>query len=71
MNNINYAQMNDQDLKQYLLTHKDDQQAFHAYLDRRHQKAQTPLFNAHELDSLSQQQQIELISQRLQQKFNP
>lgn len=62
--------MNDQDLRQYLLTHKNDQNAFHAYLDRLHQTDQSPLITADELDPLSLQEQIELISQRLQQKYN-
>ncbi|MEH2063086.1 MAG: hypothetical protein V7K50_12610 [Nostoc sp.] len=35
MNMVNYAAMSDQELKSYLLTHKDDKQAFYAYMDRR------------------------------------
>jgi hypothetical protein len=35
MTKVNYAVMSDQELKQYLLTHKDDQEAFYAYMDRR------------------------------------
>ena len=41
-----------------------------AYLDRRHQTPQSPLIAADELDPLSLQEQTELISQRLQQKYN-
>jgi hypothetical protein len=33
MTKVNYAVMSDQELKQYLLTHKDDQEAFYAYMD--------------------------------------
>ena len=35
MNQVNYAVMNDQELKSYLLTHRDDKDAFYAYVDRR------------------------------------
>jgi hypothetical protein len=35
---INYAKMSDQELKQYLMAHKDDQDAFYAYMDRRHSR---------------------------------
>jgi hypothetical protein len=35
MKQINYAEMSDQELKRYLVKHRDDQVAFHAYLDRR------------------------------------
>jgi hypothetical protein len=36
MSQVNYATMSDQELKQYFLAHRDDQSAFHAYMDRRH-----------------------------------
>ncbi len=35
MKQINYAEMSDQELKRYLFKHRDDQAAFHVYLDRR------------------------------------
>jgi hypothetical protein len=35
MNQVNYAAMGDQELKSYLVTHKDDKEAFYAYMDRR------------------------------------
>jgi hypothetical protein len=35
MTQINYATMSDAELKHYLVTHKDDQEAFYAYMDRR------------------------------------
>ena len=34
MNQINYAAMSDQDLKQYFLQHREDKTALQAYLDR-------------------------------------
>ncbi len=36
MTEVNYAAMSDRDLKQYMLTHRNDQTAFDAYMDRRH-----------------------------------
>jgi hypothetical protein len=36
MSQTNYATMTDEQLKRYLLDHRDDREAFHAYLDRRH-----------------------------------
>lgn len=36
MSNVNYAEMTDQELKHYLLDHRDDQEAFYAYMDRRY-----------------------------------
>ncbi|MFN6485206.1 MULTISPECIES: DUF6887 family protein [unclassified Nostoc] len=35
MNKVNYAAMSDQELKSYFITHKDDKEAFYAYMDRR------------------------------------
>ena len=31
---VNYSVMGDQELKRYMLEHRDDQVAFHAYMDR-------------------------------------
>jgi hypothetical protein len=36
MSQVNYATMTDEQLKRYLLDHRNDREAFHAYLDRRH-----------------------------------
>ncbi|BBD67033.1 hypothetical protein NIES4072_56890 [Nostoc commune NIES-4072] len=35
MNQVNYTAMSDQELKSYFLNHKDDKEAFYAYMDRR------------------------------------
>ncbi|MEH2274943.1 MAG: hypothetical protein V7K40_09185 [Nostoc sp.] len=35
MNQVNYTAMSNQELKSYLLTHRDDKEAFYAYMDRR------------------------------------
>lgn len=38
MTKANYTAMSDRELKQYILTHRDDQEAFYAYMDRRHSR---------------------------------
>lgn len=38
MSNVNYAGMSDRELKRYMLTHRDDREAFYAYMDRRHSR---------------------------------
>lgn len=40
MTEVNYAQMSDRELKQYILTHRDDREAFYTYMDRRHSRPQ-------------------------------
>lgn len=35
MTEVNYAAMSDRELKRYILSHRNDQDAFHAYMDRR------------------------------------
>jgi hypothetical protein len=39
MNNINYAAMSDRELKRYILTYRDDREAFYAYMDRRRSRS--------------------------------
>lgn len=36
MSQVEYAAMTDQELKRYILEHRDDREAFHAYMDRRY-----------------------------------
>ncbi len=38
MKKIDYTLMSDQELKQYMLTNRDEQEAFYAYMDRRHSR---------------------------------
>ena len=38
MTEVNYAAMSDRELKRYILAHRNDQEAFHAYMDRRHSR---------------------------------
>ena len=42
MTQVNYAAMTDQELKQYFLTHRDDQAAFYAYMDRINARPRKP-----------------------------
>ncbi len=70
MSPVNYINMNDRELKQYLLEHKDNKEAFHAYLDRKQQYPQQAIVDVNELDTLTPDRQIELIAQRLQEKFH-
>ena len=39
MGSVDYAAMSDQELKNYFLTHRDDQAAFQAYLARRRSRS--------------------------------
>ena len=38
MKQINYAVMNNQELKRYMLIHRENKEAFNAYLDRKHSR---------------------------------
>lgn len=38
MSNVNYAAMSELELKRYILIHRDDREAFYAYMDRRHSR---------------------------------
>ncbi|NER27442.1 MAG: hypothetical protein F6J89_07345 [Symploca sp. SIO1C4] len=69
MSTVDYSQMSDQELKEYFLAHRTDKNAFEAYIDRRHQKLHRPIISKEELNSLSVEQQEELINKRLQLKF--
>uniref|UniRef100_B8HWA4 Uncharacterized protein n=1 Tax=Cyanothece sp. (strain PCC 7425 / ATCC 29141) TaxID=395961 RepID=B8HWA4_CYAP4 len=42
MTQVNYAEMTDQELKQYFLAHRDDQAAFYAYMDRLNARPRKP-----------------------------
>jgi hypothetical protein len=65
MNKIDYAAMTDQELKQYFLSHRDDNEAFQAYMDRRHTRPRKVLIEAGELENLPFDQQINLVDQRM------
>jgi hypothetical protein len=65
MSEINYASMTDRELKEYLLAHRDDIEAFYAYMDRRHARPpQKPIIAANEVD-LPIEEQIKLINERI------
>lgn len=69
MSNVDYAAMSDQELKQYFLAHRNDQSAFEAYMDRRHQKQKQTLIAAGEIDRLPFDEQVAIVAERLQQRF--
>lgn len=69
MKKINFSDMNDRELKQYFLENRNDNEAFHAYMDRRHQKKQQVLIEAEELDGLSFSEQANLLAKKLSEKF--
>lgn len=69
MNNLDYIKMSDRELKQYLLSHKDDREAFYAYLDRKHQHPKQTILSVNELKTLTSEEKIIVVRQRLQEKF--
>lgn len=69
MSKINYSQMSEQELKQYFLAHRNDKSAFEAYLDRRHAQPRQVIVKAGELDELSEEEQIRLVTERLKARF--
>jgi hypothetical protein len=69
MSQINYALMSDQELKQYFLEHRDDVEAFQAYMDRRQSRPpQEPILAADEVD-LPFEEQMKLIDERMRSRF--
>lgn len=38
MSQVNYVTMTDQELKSYILEHRNDRDAFYAYMDRRYSR---------------------------------
>jgi hypothetical protein len=40
MTKVNYAAMSDRELKHYIFIHRNDQEAFEAYMERRHSRLQ-------------------------------
>lgn len=45
--------MNDEELRHYFLTHRDNTEAFHAYMDRLRAQPRSPMIQADELTNLS------------------
>jgi hypothetical protein len=65
MNTIDYATLSDQELKQYILEHREDGQAFHAYVDRRKSRAHKATIQPGQADL--QQQFQEMVQRQIQQ----
>ncbi len=66
----NYTDMTDEELKQYFLKNKNDKDVFYAYLDRKKSKEKKLIISVNELESLPSNLQVELMAQRLKEKFN-
>ncbi len=58
-----YHQLINQVLQEYIKQNEDDKEAFYAYLDRKQQQPKQVIIEVDELDSLTPDQQIELITQ--------
>ncbi|MGK7877187.1 MAG: hypothetical protein AB4426_28990 [Xenococcaceae cyanobacterium] len=69
MNKVDYVAMSDQELKRYFLEHRDDVEAFHAYMDRLNARPRNPIVKAGELDHLSSDEQVQIVAQRIQERF--
>jgi hypothetical protein len=69
MSKIDYQIMSDREFKQYFLAHRDDKEAFEAYLDRRHRKPQKILIEAGEIDNLPFSEQVAIVAKRLSERF--
>lgn len=61
--------MSDQELKRYFLDHRDDQEAFHIYLDRRHTRPKKVIIEAGELDHLPWGEQVKVTGERMLEHF--
>ena len=60
--------MTDQELKRYMLDHRDDQEAFHAYMDRRNARPRKVLITA-EAAKLPFDEYGKLFDQRMREHF--
>lgn len=65
---VNYNSMTDEQLKRYMLDHRDDRQAFYAYMDRRHARTKKVLITASEA-LLPFDEYMKLSQERMQAHF--
>lgn len=70
MSKVDYVSMTDQELKRYFLEHRDDAEAFHAYMDRRHTCPQKEIIAAGELDHLPFDEQLRVVDERMRSHFS-
>ncbi len=70
MSQINFDQMSDRELKAYFLAHRNEKEAFEAYMDRLQEKPQQVIIGATEIDNLTVAEQIQIITDRLTQQKN-
>lgn len=64
-----FSAMSDQELKRYFLDHRNDQEAFHAYLDRRHTRPKKVIIEAGELETLPWDEQVTVVEERMKAHF--
>jgi hypothetical protein len=69
MSKIDYSQMSDLEVKQYFLTHREDKNAFAAYMERRNTFVRQTIISKNELEILSEEEQMKLIEERLQARL--
>ena len=67
MSQINFDQMSDRELKAYFLAHRNEKEAFEAYMDRLQEKPQQVIIGATEIDNLTVAEQIQIITDLLTQ----
>lgn len=65
---VDFSQMTDEELKRYMLDHRDDQEAFYAYMDRRHARPKKALITAEEA-KLPFDEYMKLSEERLRAHF--
>jgi hypothetical protein len=69
MNQIDYAAMSAQELRQYWLTHKEDKQALDAYLARRSSSTRCNTFHPDDADF--ETRMMALVQRQVQPSGNP
>lgn len=65
---VNFDHMTDEELKRYMLTHRQDQEAFHAYMDRRALRPKKVLISAEEA-KLPFDEYVKLANERMREHF--
>ncbi|MEL7316716.1 MAG: hypothetical protein AAFN08_17520 [Cyanobacteria bacterium J06559_3] len=69
MSKVDYATMSYEELREYFLANRNNTDAFQAYMDRLRTNPKSPMIQADELENLSFNEQVQLIAQRLQERF--
>lgn len=67
--NVDFNKMTDQELKRYMLDHRDNQKAFYAYMDRRHARLPQKVLITSEEAKLPFDEYIKLSEERMRSYF--